>query len=988
MIRRSVQFLCLLLLLTGLVPPLPRTVQAQQHTANAQVEELLRTLSVERKVGQLFSVSFYGSDAAKNSDIARLITDNYIGGVQLSATRGNFSNTLQIGQQIALLTNNLQTLAASAPASEAITNTLANSITLVTPDTPPTQTNTSSASDVFIPLLISVSQDGISSPHTESSLGLTPIPTEFALGATWKPEHAEAVGHAVGEELAQIGINVLIGPVLDVADNPKSSVSGDSGTRVFGGDPFWVSKFGAAYVAGVRRGSGNNVAVVPRNFPGLGSSDRSVAEEIPTVQKSLDQLKQIDMVPFFAVTQIDPSNESTADGLLVSHIRYRGFQGNIRASTRPVSFDATAYQALLTLPQIGPWRAAGGVTFSDVLGSRSVRRFYDPLETTFNGRQIAQDAFVAGNDVLLLGDFGLTDDWPQQFETIQDTVQYFQSKYRDDRAFAARVDDALRRILNLKLRLYGGRFDLQEAKVDPRAAAQIAPNTQVIAAIAKDSMTLLSPDLRDLRAVLPSAPANGESIVFITDDRLIQQCPTCPSYPAIDPNSMRDTALALYGPQTTGQVSPDRVTALIFADLGQFLEPATLPISSTPSATIPPITPTLVAKPTQSPPGLLGPTAPTLTPTVVITSTPPDVRNAIDQAQWIVIAMLDMDPSVPSTKVMREFLAKRADTLRDKRVVVFAFSAPYYLDTTEISKVTAYFGAYSRSPSFLQAAVRTLFGEVAPGAAPVSVPSLDYSLSKRVEPDPEQEISLTTDETITNTEGTAVLVDKKINDKLKLRAGPVLDRNGRPVPDGTQVQFVLRFPVERVEQRQDPVFTRDGIAETSIVIDRKGKVEVRAIAEPALRSLIIKLNISDNEQVSIETIKPTAAPTITPEPTFAPTAIPSPIPTVAPTTTPVQVTGAHVSDSAFVAALITMAVGALAILWLLVTQLSHLGTIQRWRVLLWCWSAGWFAYMLYTWLSPGLGSVSQTLGAIGFALAALLGMGVALGSQVFTFKNK
>ena len=961
MIRRTAQLIVLLLL--GVTQTFPLPTHAQLNTANAQVEALVRNMSVERKVGQLFTVSFYGTDASASSDIAHLIIDNHIGGVQISANQGNFSNTLGIAPQIATLTNQLQKLAATSALSNTQTNT-----------------ETQPSDNAFIPLLITVSQDGINSPHTESSIGLTPIPTQLALGATWKPEHAETVGRIVGEELAQMGVNVLIGPTLDVADNPKAGVSGDAGTRVFGGDPFWVSKFGAAYVTGVRRGSRNNVAVVPRNFPGLGSSDRSVNEEIPTVQKSLDQLKQIDMVPFFAVTQIDPINESIADGLLVSHIRYRGFQGNIRASTRPVSFDATAYQALMTLPQIGPWRAAGGVTFSDVLGSRSVRRFYDPLETTFNGRQIAQDAFVAGNDVLLLGDFGPTDDWQMELETIKDTIAYFQSKYRDDRAFAARVDEALQRILNLKLRLYGGRFDLQEAQVDPIAAAQIVPNQQAIAGIAKDGMTLLSPDLRDLRAVLPNAPAKGESIAFITDDRMIQQCAACPPYPAIDPNSMKDIALALYGPQTTDQVSPDRVATLTFADLKQFMEPSVVPISGTSSTAAATVLPVVTASPPVATAastittGALGPASPTLTPTLTVTPSRPNVPATINQAQWIVIAMLDMDPSVPSTRVLREFLSSRADALRDKRVVVFAFSAPYFLDTTEISKVTAYFGAYSRSPSFLQAAVRTLFGEVAPGASPVSISSLDYSLSKRIEPDPDQEISLTTDETITNTEGTAVLVDKKINDKLKLRAGPVLDRNGRPVPDGTQVQFVLRFPVERVEQRQDPVYTRDGIAETSIVIDRKGKVEVRAIAEPALRSLIIKLNISDNEQVSIETIKPTPAPTPTPEPTFAPTPAPSPIPTLAPTIPPAQISGAKVNDWAFLYTVISMLIGSLISLWILARRLLGTTAAQRWRLLLWSWIVGWLAYGGYASLAPSMGSLSLALGTGGFVLVALMGM--------------
>ena len=43
-----------------------------------------------------------------------------------------------------------------------------------------------------------------------------------------------------------------------------------------------------------------------------------------------------------------------------------------------------------------------------------------------------------------------------------------------------------------------------------------------------------------------------------------------------------------------------------------------------------------------------------------------------------------------------------------------AFDAPYYLDTTEISKLTAYFGVYSTTAPFLETAVRALFREFSP----------------------------------------------------------------------------------------------------------------------------------------------------------------------------------------------------------------------------------------------------------------------------------
>src|SRR5690606_30054817 len=147
------------------------------------------------------------------------------------------------------------------------------------------------------------------------------------------------------------------------------------------------------------------LAVAARNFPGIGSSDRPVDEEVPTVRRSLDQLKQIELAPFFAVTRDPAGTPASADALLATHIRYQGLQGNIRATTAPLSLDPQALNALLALPELAPWRQSGGLVVSDALGVRSVELFYDDTEREFPHRQVAKDALLAGNDLLYLADF-------------------------------------------------------------------------------------------------------------------------------------------------------------------------------------------------------------------------------------------------------------------------------------------------------------------------------------------------------------------------------------------------------------------------------------------------------------------------------------------------------------------------------------------------------------------------------------------------------
>ncbi len=937
-------------------------------------------MSVNQKVGQLFIISFPGSDVLPGSDIADLIINYRIGGVQLKAANYNFTNGPDAPARIAEITNRLQLLAAQSPMPE-IEASPTPTITVTPTQTAPgrrtaTATPTNgilAVTPAFIPLFIALNQEGDGAPYSEITQGLTPLPSQLAIGATWRPENAEIVGQILGSELSGLGVNVLFGPVLDVMDTPKPGAPGDAGVRVFGGDPYWVGRFGAAFTRGVRAGSNHRVAVVGKHFPGLGSSDRNVDDEIPTVQKSLEQLKQIELAPFFAVTQIGAQPDATTaagdtgavDGLLVSHIRYRGFQGNIRASTRPVSLDPLAYQALMSLPEIAPWRAAGGVTFSDALGVRGVRRFYDPLDLSFNARRVAQEAFVAGNDVLVLGSFGLSNAWPEQLANIKDTIQFFRERYVSDQTFAARVDTALTRILALKLKLYQGNFSPEAAQVDVEGAAEISPFSEAVAAIAKESITLLSPGARDLPAVLGPSLRKDESIVFITDDREIRECARCAPYPAIPRTALQDIALALYGPRATGQVDPARVSSFTFSDLADFHDPMTETVTTD-------------ATPTPTPAALS--TGPAITDTPLITGTlePPlpeiSIQEAIEQADLIVFAMLDLNTQAPSAALFRDFLAQRADALREKRVVALAFGAPYYLDATEISKLTAYFAVYSRAPAFLEAAMRVLFGEAPPaGALPVSITALNYSLLLQTSPDPNQVIPLTAGNVVTRSQATPGPLELKVGNSLQLRAGPIYDRNGHVVPDGTPVQFVLAYPVERVEQQQAPVSTRDGVAEMTVVIERKGQLEIRAIAEPAQSSYVIKVNIGDDAS-SIETIRPTPMPTPTPEPTATPTPEPTATPTALPEAPDAESSNGgglgRASPQGFVLTLFALLATGLAAA-LALAAVTPINLTRRWRLVLWSWSAGWVVYVLYATGAPGMERIAAAFGWLGAAVLSV-----------------
>ena len=121
--------------------------------------------------------------------------------------------------------------------------------------------------NTYVPLFIGISQEGDGAPNDQILSGLTALPNAMAIGATWNTELAQQMGAVLGSELSALGFNLFLGPSLDVVESPKPSAQIDLGTRVFGGDPFWVGEMGRAYIAGLHTGSNARMMVVCQAFP-------------------------------------------------------------------------------------------------------------------------------------------------------------------------------------------------------------------------------------------------------------------------------------------------------------------------------------------------------------------------------------------------------------------------------------------------------------------------------------------------------------------------------------------------------------------------------------------------------------------------------------------------------------------------------------------------------------------------------------------------
>jgi beta-N-acetylhexosaminidase len=883
-------------------PPSQEDLSLQRATA------LLETLTPEERVGQLFLITFQGPEVGPlaQNGVYDLVAKHHIGGVVLRSSNDNFIAHDQTIPVALSLTRQLQANKYNASQQD--------------------QTNPSTGEvfrPAFIPLFIGIAQEGGGPPYDQIlSASMTPLPSQMAIGATWNPELATDIGRVLGSELNALGINLLLGPSLDVLEAPHLDGSGDLGIRTFGGDPYWVGEMGKAYISGVHEGSKGEMAVIAKHFPGYGSSDRLPEEEVATVRKSLQQLKQIELAPFFAVTGNASEHGMQADGLLTSHIRFQGFQDNSRALGRPVSFDREAFNQLIGLPEFANWRRSGGVMVSDDLGGRAVKRYYETTGQTYIGRYVARDAFQAGNDILFLGEFSTTEE-PDAFINVIKTLELFTQGYRQDPFFAQRVDESVLRILTLKMRMYNNSFTLNQTWASQTLPASFGNSSKVTLEVMRQAATLISPSQAELNNTLPDPPGRNDRIVFITDSRFDRQCSRCPLLPSISEGALENMIVRLYSPQMGGQVLPRNLASYSFVDLQEMLD------------------------------------------------TGSEMEQDLREARWIVFIMLNENPAIPTSMALSHFLDNRPDLHQQKHLIVFALNAPYFLDATDISKLTAYYGLYSKTPAAIDIAARLLFKDILPsGASPVTISGAGYDLNAATFPDPSQAIQLFLENgnpnpvDVNGTPVPTVVPQFRIGDFISVRTTPILDSNGHHVPDRTIVRFVVTRGEGVIAQIVETE-TSQGVARANIRVDSSGLIQIRAESDLARTTDPLVFDIPAETTPAPTQPTSTEAPTETVTPTLTITVTP----TAEPTPTPIPIQDQTSFGDWSLAFIMTLLIGG-STYW--VTSLS--GHV-RWgmRSALLILIGGLAAYSYIAIGMPGGKALVQDFGTTGVLLATLLG---------------
>lgn len=133
------------------------------------------------------------------------------------------------------------------------------------------------------------------------------LPSNLALGAANEENLAFEKGLLTARQAKSLGVDWVLGPVLDLADCPQNPIVN---TRSFGAEPQLVVRLARAFMKGLSAGGALNSI---KHFPGHGNTSTDSHMALPTVSSGADHLQTHELYPFQALLPV-------ADSIMVGHL--------------------------------------------------------------------------------------------------------------------------------------------------------------------------------------------------------------------------------------------------------------------------------------------------------------------------------------------------------------------------------------------------------------------------------------------------------------------------------------------------------------------------------------------------------------------------------------------------------------------------------------------------------------------------------------------
>ena len=177
-----------------------------------------------------------------------------------------------------------------------------------------------------LPPLIAVDEEGGRVARFGRAGVTVRLPSARQQAAMWTPDELRGQAAALGGQMADLGVDWDLAPVLDLTDAPADTVIGD---RSYGTDPAVVGAYGTAFAAGLRDAG---LVTNGKHFPDHGLTTVDTHRDVASVEVSREAIQQRHLAPYrLAADQLD--------SIMLSHLRVSSLDPGLPASLSAVAVD-------------------------------------------------------------------------------------------------------------------------------------------------------------------------------------------------------------------------------------------------------------------------------------------------------------------------------------------------------------------------------------------------------------------------------------------------------------------------------------------------------------------------------------------------------------------------------------------------------------------------------------------------------------------------
>ena len=360
---------------------------ANTHANTQNPNEILNSLSLEQKIGQLFLIQ--------------------VDALNLERPLDEVNNFQKSGEKF--LTPSMLDTIKKFPAGGYVF--FAKNFS--TPDNLKTFTRDLKNNSDIKPF-IAIDEEGgqisrIANSKVFSKIKIPRFKSTKSIGDSKNTKKAFNMAASIAKYLKDYGFNFDFAPVADVNTNPENIVIGD---RAFGSTPELVSKMVSAYLDGLHS---QGVLGTIKHFPGHGDTKNDTHSGYVAVYKTWDELLNCELIPF-------KQNLLKTDSVMPAHITLE----NITREKLPVTLSYEIITGKLR-NELGFQK----VIITDALNMGAIKDNYSSGEA-------AVLALEAGNDIILM-----PYDYAEAFNAVLNAV-------KSGRISEQRINQSVLRILKLK----------------------------------------------------------------------------------------------------------------------------------------------------------------------------------------------------------------------------------------------------------------------------------------------------------------------------------------------------------------------------------------------------------------------------------------------------------------------------------------------------------------------------------------------------------